>query len=121
MYSSFELARLTWPLILAAGPSAAHLAPSFAASISLDLFTPNFDQPPPPHPGVSLNAEDQDDDDPEPTYYTHPCRCSGTFVITTPQLEHGIELVQCDGCTERCRVEYEVLEEEEEEDAQEEG
>ena len=99
----------------AAGPSATHLAPSFAASISLDLFTPHFDQPPSPHPARPAQSHEQDDDDPEPTYYTHPCRCSGTFVVTTAQLEQGVELVQCDGCTERCKVEYEVVEEEEEE------
>jgi hypothetical protein len=105
--------RLTKHIMPPAGPSAAHLAPSFAASISLDLFTPHFGQLPPPHPQVPSSLDEQDEDDPEPTYYTHPCRCSGTFIITTAQLEQGVELIQCDGCTERCRVEYEVLEEEE--------
>lgn len=52
-----------------------------------------------------------------PTHYTHPCRCSGTFKITTDQLERGEELIQCDGCSERCRVEYEVLDDEDQEPA----
>jgi hypothetical protein len=30
-------------------------------------------------------------------------------VITEGQLERGVEVVQCDGCSERCRVEYEVV------------
>lgn len=32
------------------------------------------------------------------------------------ELEEGVEVVGCEGCSERCRVEYEVLEEEEEEE-----
>ena len=100
--------------LVAAGPSRAHLAPSLAGSISLDLFTPHYN---PPNGSDSAQSDDNDDDDddddyPEPAYYTHPCRCSGTFTITTDQLEKGEELIQCDGCTERCKVEYEVLEDE---------
>ena len=44
-------------------------------------------------------------------HYEHPCRCSGTFIVREEDLEAGIEVFQCDGCTERCRVEYEVVEE----------
>lgn len=68
---------------------------SFAQSIDLSAFVPHSDA--------------HDDDDEEPVYYSHPCRCSGEFIITTVQLESGAELVQCDGCSERCRVEYQVV------------
>lgn len=54
----------------------------------------------------------------DPSFYSHPCRCSGTFTITTAQLEAGEEVVQCDGCSERCRVEYDVIEEGEEQEGQ---
>lgn len=43
--------------------------------------------------------------------YVHPCRCSGSFVITEKELEQGIALISCDGCSERCKVEYEMVEE----------
>lgn len=75
-------------------------APSYALSLDLSLFTPHF----------SISAEPSQDIDQDPSYYTHLCRCSGTFVISMEQLEEGMEVVQCDGCSERCRVEYEVLE-----------
>lgn len=56
-------------------------------------------------------------------YYTHPCRCSGTFVITESQLEEGVDIVGCEGCGEWIGVGYEVVEdgdegEEEERDAE---
>lgn len=100
-------------MLYAAGPSAAQLAPSFAASISLDLFTPHYASSTDTATLVQPDQIDDDEnDESEPSHYTHPCRCSGTFTITTAQLEQGIDLIQCDGCTERCRVEYEVVEEE---------
>ncbi|GAA5989722.1 hypothetical protein JCM11641_002182 [Rhodosporidiobolus odoratus] len=74
---------------------------AFALSLSLDAFDPH----PPPSP----------EEDPDSSYWTHPCRCSSEFKITRQELEDGIEVVGCQGCSERCRVEYEVVEEEEEE------
>lgn len=71
--------------------------PSYALSVDLALFTPHA------LPG-------NDDADAEPDFYTYPCRCSGIFVIIREQLETGVEVVQCDGCSERCRVEYEAEE-----------
>ncbi|GAA5835054.1 hypothetical protein JCM11251_000149 [Rhodosporidiobolus azoricus] len=66
---------------------------AYALSLSLDAFDP--------HGG-------EDDD---PAYYTHPCRCSNEYRISREQLEDGVEVVVCEGCSERCRVEYEVVEE----------
>jgi hypothetical protein len=51
-----------------------------------------------------------DHDDANGAYYTHPCRCSGTFVITESQLEEGVDIVGCEGCGEWVGVGYEVVE-----------
>ncbi|GAA5825642.1 hypothetical protein JCM5353_007517 [Sporobolomyces roseus] len=69
---------------------------AYAHSVSLDLF----DLHTTPEGGIG--------------YYTYPCRCSSRFKIMLEELEEGVEVVGCEGCSERCRVEYEVLEEEEE-------
>ncbi|GAA6052098.1 hypothetical protein JCM3770_006630 [Rhodotorula araucariae] len=82
-------------------------ANAFAVSLSLDLFEPHYRAP--EHSAAQSPVEDGEDD--EPAYYTHPCRCSSRFKITRVQLEEGVEVVTCEGCSERCRVEYEVLEE----------
>lgn len=66
--------------------------PSYALSIDLSQFTPSSP------------------DEEEVEFYSHPCRCSGTYIISVAELEDGIEVIQCDGCSERCRVEYEVVE-----------
>ncbi|GAA5890787.1 hypothetical protein JCM6882_000663 [Rhodosporidiobolus microsporus] len=68
-------------------------ASAFALSLSLDAFDPHGD--------------DEDD----PAYYTHPCRCSSEYKITREELENGVEVIVCQGCSERCMVEYEVVEE----------
>ena len=68
---------------------------AFAHSISLDLFTA--------HSTLEGDVE----------YWTYPCRCSSQFRVTLEELEKGVEVVGCEGCSERCRVEYEVVEEEE--------
>lgn len=68
---------------------------TFALSVDLSLFTPQ---------GSGVDEE-------EPDAYTYPCRCSGTFVITLEQLEAQVDIVACDSCSERCRVEYEVIDE----------
>lgn len=73
---------------------------AFAVSYSLDAFEAHYD---------AEEATGADEDD--PAYYTHPCRCSSEFRISREQLEDGVEVVTCDGCSERCRVEYEVVEE----------
>ncbi|GAA5873030.1 hypothetical protein JCM16303_006920 [Sporobolomyces ruberrimus] len=89
---------------------------AYAQSISLDLFTPHY----PPSPPLTLRTSDpsipepsrEEEEDPETVYYTFPCRCSNEFRITTRELEQGVEVVGCQGCSERCRVEYEEVEEE---------
>lgn len=71
-------------------------SPSTAFSIDLSLFTAHY----------STRSPETGEED-EAVYYTYPCRCSGTYVVTRGQLESGIEILNCDGCSERCRVEYE--------------
>ncbi|KPV71734.1 uncharacterized protein RHOBADRAFT_47438 [Rhodotorula graminis WP1] len=104
--SSYDAARAA---ALAAGRATAH---AFAVSLSLDLFDPHYHAPAAAATSSPASRDDDDDqDDDEPAYYTHPCRCSSQFRITREQLEEGVEVVTCEGCSERCRVEYDVVEE----------
>ncbi len=68
--------------------------PHITQHISLSLFTPHFTER----------------DEETPSYYTHPCRCSGVFLITPDDLEAGVDLVGCNGCGEWAGVGYEVVE-----------
>lgn len=68
------------------------------------MFIPHFN-------ANSISEENEVDQ--EPSYYTYTCRCSGTYLISISQLEEGIGVIQCDGCSERCKVEYEVVEDDE--------
>ncbi|PFH48402.1 hypothetical protein AMATHDRAFT_121812, partial [Amanita thiersii Skay4041] len=45
--------------------------------------------------------------------YTYPCRCGGTYKITTDDMERGHHLVGCVSCSEVIWVGYEVVEDEE--------
>jgi diphthamide biosynthesis protein 4 len=69
--------------------------------ISLDSFTPHY-------------TSSQDPDLNEPSYYTHPCRCSGKFLITLNDLEDGVEVIGCEGCGEWAKVGYVAVEDEQE-------
>jgi diphthamide biosynthesis protein 4 len=86
--------------------------------ISLEEFTPHYNahqhdiQSDSTNP-IHSHGLDVADMDQEPTYYTHPCRCSAQIVITTTQLEEGVDVVGCDGCGEWIGVGYEVVEDEE--------
>ena len=71
------------------------LSTSYGVSLSLDLFSPHF---------LAPTFEEIDS-------YSHPCRCSSLFIITIQELEAGIQVVECQGCSSRCRVEYDVIEE----------
>ncbi|TYJ59184.1 hypothetical protein B9479_000173 [Cryptococcus floricola] len=73
--------------------------------ISLDEFEPCYAST---TSGGTGEAEDEE----EPTHFVHPCRCGGEFLITTEQLEQGVDVVGCEGCGEWVRVGYEVVEEE---------
>lgn len=73
-----------------------------ALTVDLDDCTPVYDS----------HGHD-DKQDLLPVYYTYHCRCSDMFIFNSAQLENGIDIAQCNGCTERCRVEYSMLEEEE--------
>lgn len=65
------------------------------------------------YPTPSHNASDPT---PFQPFYSHPCRCSFTYIITLSDLEAGVDRIGCDGCGEWVGVGYEVLEEEDEED-----
>ena len=82
---------------------------AFAHSISLDLFTPHYLSRPEDDDLDDAPSRDYDDEDREPDYYTYPCRCSGQFKITLAELEASVSVVGCEGCRERCRVEYEEV------------
>ncbi|SGY14455.1 BQ5605_C010g06187 [Microbotryum silenes-dioicae] len=77
---------------------------AYAVSIDLSLFTPHYSEANSPEPKPVF------EDSPMPMAYTHPCRCSAEFRITLEQLEQGVQIVQCEGCSERCKVEYFVVE-----------
>ncbi|GAA5912812.1 hypothetical protein JCM8208_006434 [Rhodotorula glutinis] len=102
--SSYDAARAA---ALAAGRATAH---AFAVSLSLDLFDPHYLAPAAAAASHTASCDGDEDED-EPAYYTHPCRCSSQFRVTREQLEEGVEVVTCEGCSERCRVEYDVVEE----------
>ncbi|GAA5856484.1 hypothetical protein JCM9279_005463 [Rhodotorula babjevae] len=102
--STYDAARAA---ALATGRATAH---AFAVSLSLDLFDPHYD-PPASAAASSPASRDEREVEDEPAYYTHPCRCSSQFRVTREQLEEGVEVVTCEGCSERCRVEYDVVEE----------
>lgn len=80
--------------------------PHISHHISLEAFTPHY------RSSDDQEGEDEGSEEKEPSYYTHPCRCSGEFVITYPDLEDGIDVVGCGGCGEWVRVGYEVVDEE---------
>lgn len=87
--------------------------PHISHHYSLEDFTPHFASSVLQSQGLTAESEDFDvdaEDDQDPSYYTHPCRCSGEFVITHQDLEDGVEVVGCEGCGEWVRVGYEVVE-----------
>ncbi|WWC97583.1 hypothetical protein V866_004467 [Kwoniella sp. B9012] len=89
--------------------------PHIFRNISLDEFTPHY---------TCQNNHNQDEDevededDQQPEYFTYPCRCSSEFKITLEQLEDNVEVVGCEGCGEWIRVGYEVVEEDDQHQAQ---
>jgi hypothetical protein len=72
--------------------------------LSLDDFEAHYDS------RRSKGEHETSDEDEEPMHYTHPCRCSALYTITTAQLEDGVDVVGCDGCGDWVRVGYEVVE-----------
>ncbi|WVQ94129.1 hypothetical protein IAU59_001207 [Kwoniella sp. CBS 9459] len=57
------------------------------------------------------DAERHVDGDVDPLWWSYPCRCSSTFVITLEQLEEGVEVIGCEGCGEWIRVGYQAVDE----------
>ena len=88
-----------------------NVGPHISHHISLELFTPHYS------PTVTGTGDETGAlDDLVSMYYTHPCRCSGEFVITHQDLEDGVDVVGCGGCGEWVRVGYEVVASDEAED-----
>ncbi|CAG8483765.1 6301_t:CDS:2 [Ambispora gerdemannii] len=48
--------------------------------------------------------------------YTLECRCSSHYIITEEDLENGIDIVACGGCSLRVRVLYDVADDDNEEE-----
>jgi len=59
---------------------------------------------------VSVDLDDMSHD-PETLTYSFPCRCGkqGGFVVTEDDLEKGRDLVECQGCSSRIRISYEII------------
>ncbi|ORZ35190.1 hypothetical protein BCR44DRAFT_1434519 [Catenaria anguillulae PL171] len=55
------------------------------------------------------NSSDHDDTNVE--WWTYPCRCEGEFRVDVADLEAGLTVFPCSGCTMRCRVVYYAIEE----------
>ncbi|GAA5935126.1 uncharacterized protein JCM15063_003156 [Sporobolomyces koalae] len=82
---------------------------SFAHSVSLDLFTPHYASAQTGERAAESEVDDPDERDEDPIYYTYPCRCSSQYRITIEELEQGVQVIGCEGCSERCQVEYEEV------------
>ncbi|KAK4054303.1 hypothetical protein OIO90_003536 [Microbotryomycetes sp. JL221] len=77
---------------------AVHRASTVSVGLTVDLedMTPMYDKP----------------DDEYPTSYQHACRCGSLYLITDQQLQQTTDsniVVQCQGCTERCCIEFQVV------------
>jgi curved DNA-binding protein CbpA len=53
--------------------------------------------------------------------YTTSCRCGDAYTITTPELEAGIDVVQCPSCSLRARILYAVADSGDESEGEEHG
>ncbi|KAI9219733.1 DnaJ domain-containing protein [Blastocladiella britannica] len=57
-------------------------------------------------PPSQEQGQEQDDGEPEIAKWTYACRCGGEFIVEVADLEQGIEVFPCSGCTLRARVVY---------------
>ena len=57
---------------------------------------------------ISLDQFDVSDDQES---FSLPCRCGNEYCVTADDLESGLELLSCSGCSERIHVLYEMVEE----------
>lgn len=55
-------------------------------------------------PDMSREVLDEGDDDEEEVIYTHTCRCGDVYEITSEELEDGVDVVPCNGCSLHIRV-----------------
>lgn len=60
------------------------------------------------YPQISLDQFDVSEDE---ETFSLPCRCGNQYVVTADDLERGLELLGCSGCSERIHVLYEMVEE----------
>lgn len=47
--------------------------------------------------------------------WAYPCRCSGTYTLSSKEMESGINIVHCDSCSLRIRVLYSIIDSDEDE------
>lgn len=53
---------------------------------------------------MSREVLDEGDDEEEEVIYTHTCRCGDVYEITSEELEDGVDVVPCNGCSLHIRV-----------------
>jgi len=69
----------------------------------------------PPRPAQVISLEDFEDDtigdiEGEGGPWRYPCRCAGTYWITTELMDKGEHLIACNSCSEVVWVGYEIME-----------
>lgn len=71
----------------------------------------------PPRPAQVISLEEFEDEtigniegDQEGGPWRYPCRCGGTYWITTELMDKGEHLIACNSCSEVVWVGYEVME-----------
>lgn len=62
---------------------------------------------------ISYNELDLDEMEyiDEEDRYVYECRCGDMFSVTTEQLEQGIDIIHCKGCSLSMSLQYEVVSE----------
>ncbi|KAF9056051.1 DnaJ domain-containing protein, partial [Panaeolus papilionaceus] len=64
-----------------------------------------------PRPAQVVSLEEFEESDDQESW-SYPCRCSGSYRITTSLMEQGVHLIGCNSCSEAVWVGYELLDEE---------
>ncbi|KAJ3753931.1 DnaJ domain-containing protein [Lentinula raphanica] len=59
-------------------------------------------------PAQSVSLEDFEEDPMDETAWTYPCRCGSSYRITENNMDNGIHLIECNGCSELVWVGFEL-------------
>ncbi|KAJ4485565.1 DnaJ domain-containing protein [Lentinula aciculospora] len=60
-----------------------------------------------PRPAQSVSLEEFEEDPIDETVWTYPCRCGARYHITEDDMENGIHIAGCSGCSELVWVGFE--------------